>query len=488
MTPISRRNFLGAAALTTAATMLSPRAQAQAKPNIVIIFTDDQGYNDLSCFGSTTIKTPNIDRIATEGMRFTDFYVAAPVCTPSRAALLTGCYPQRNSMAVTPRGHGDRLRTGLVLFPDSDGIGLNPDEITIASLLRDTGYKTGCVGKWHLGHTEPFLPTNHGFDSYFGIPYSNDMNPAPILRNAEVFIEEADQDILTEQYTEEAVKFIRENADSPFFLYMPHSMPHTPLHVSEKFRGKSAGGFYGDVIEMIDWSVGEVLKTLEETDTAKNTLVIFTSDNGPWLVKGAHGGSALPLRSGKGTCFEGGMREPCVMRWPGVIPPGSVCTEMATTMDLLPTIAKIAGTEAPTDRIIDGKDIGPLLRGEPDARTPHQAFFYYKGNGLEAVRSGDWKLMFARTRGEEYPYNNNPHDEDGNITIDRKEKVPEALYNVREDVGETTDRIKEFPGIADRLRAMADTIRADIGDTRTNTQGANIRPVGNTREPTPPTE
>lgn len=481
MSTCSRRQFLATSAAAAAAMCgVSAGAQEEKPPNIIIIFTDDQGYNDLSCFGSKTIKTPNIDRLAQEGMKFTHFYVAAPVCTPSRAALMTGCYPQRNSMAVTPRVNEDgSTRPGLVLFPDSIGYGLHPDEITIADMLRGKGYATGCVGKWHLGMSDPFLPTNQGFDSYFGIPYSNDMNPAPVLRNAEVFMEEADQDILTEQYTEEAVNFIKTNKDKPFFLYMPHSMPHTPLHVSDQFEGKSAGGLYGDVIQMIDWSVGEILKTLDELMIAENTLVIYTSDNGPWLSKGSHGGSAEPLRAGKGTCYEGGMREPCVMRWPKRIPAGTECSELATALDMLPTIAAITGATTPGDRTIDGVDVSMLFDGNPDVKSPRETFYYYKGNGLEAVRHGDWKLIFPRKSGEEYPYGAAPPD------FDRRVDVPEELYNVRDDIGETRNVIADHPDIVEKIHALADTIRADLGDARTGVEGAGIRPIGDTRKTTP---
>jgi len=425
-------------------------------PNFVIIFTDDQGYNDLGCYGSPTIKTPHLDKMAAEGLKFTDFYVAASVCTPSRAALMTGCYPRRVSLPH-------------VLFPNTR-IGINPDEITIAEILKGQGYATMCIGKWHLGHLPPFLPTRHGFAHYFGLPYSNDMRPEtnprrypplPLIRDENIIEENPDQSRLTERYTDEAIRFISENKGRPFFLYLPHTMPHVPLYVSERFRGKSAGGLYGDVIECIDWSAGQILDTLARLGLADNTLVVFTTDNGPWLQRGKHGGSALPLRAGKGTMYEGGFRVPCIMRWPGRIPAGAVCSEMATTMDLLPTMARLAGTEPPSDRIIDGKDIWPLMAGAAGARSPHEAFYYYTGNNLRAVRSGEWKLVFEGTR--------------------RREVA--ALYNLEADIGETENVIAERPAVAVRLRALAEKIRDDIGDDRTKRPGKNCRPQGRIGQP-----
>ena len=306
---VNRRDFLKALAGGAAAASLPAWAFAKAagdRPNFVVIFTDDQGYQDVGCFGAPKIKTPNLDRMAAEGMKFTDFYVAASVCSPSRAALLTGCYP-------TPTG------VTRVLFP-RDKTGLKPGMKTIADVLKTRGYATTCIGKWHLVHKPPHLPTFHGFDSYFGIPYSNDMRPTPLMRNTETVEEPANQATLTQRYTEEAVAFLKANKDKPFFLYVPHTMPHVPLAASETFKGRSAGGLYGDVIEEIDWSTGEILKTLKELGVDSKTLVIYTSDNGPWLSKKAHGGCSLPLRDGKFSTYEGGFREPCSMRWPGTIP------------------------------------------------------------------------------------------------------------------------------------------------------------------------
>jgi arylsulfatase A len=455
----SRRHFLraagaGALALTAHSLCVIRRACAaqstRSQPNVVIIFTDDQGYRDVGCFGSPNIRTPNLDRMAAEGMRFTDFYVAASVCSPSRAALLTGCYPPR--VGITK-----------VLFP-RDNIGLNPQELTIADVLKQQGYATACIGKWHLGHLPAFLPTNNGFDSYLGIPYSNDMDGVkdknknldrvwqvkdyspwnvPLMRNEQDIERPADQTKLIERYTEEAVAFIRRKKDRPFFLYLPHTMPHIPLFVSDRFYVGDPHRAYQATIEQIDWSVGEVLKALKEVGVDDSTLVIFTSDNGPWLSKKHHGGSALPLRDGKFSTYEGGMREPCIMRWPGRIPAGSECRELAGTIDLLPTIAALGGGEVPRDRVIDGKDIWPLMAGKPGARSPHQAYYYYRGNKLEAVRSGNWKLI-RRNEAE--------------------------LYNLSEDVSEKHNLATDHPQIVQRLTGMMQTFDRELK--------ANARPPG----------
>ena len=386
---------------------------AAAQPNFVVIFTDDQGYQDLGCFGAPRIKTPNLDRMATEGRKFTSFYSACSVCSPSRAALLTGCYPPR--VGVTK-----------VLFP-RDSVGLNPDEITIAETLQDRGYATACIGKWHLGHKPKFLPTRQGFDYYFGIPYSNDMqvdpdarfaddvilregvtldeivsksqkdqpkNKVPLMRNEEIIEYPCEQSTLTRRYTEEAIEFIKQNREQPFFLYLPHTMPHIPIFASEDFAGKSAGGLYGDTIEEIDWSVGEILKSIQEFGLDENTLVIFTTDNGPWNLKNGHGGSALPLRGFKFQTYEGGMRVPCIMRWPGTVPADSTTDQVASTIDLAPTLAKLSGAELPSDRVIDGKDLFSLMTFD-EAESPHDAFFYYKNDRLSAVRQGAWKVRIS---------------------------------------------------------------------------------------------
>jgi len=420
------------------------------KPNFIIIFTDDQGYQDVGCFGSPNINTPNLDRMAAEGMKFTDFYVAASVCSPSRAALLTGCYPPR--VGITK-----------VLFP-SDKIGLNPDEVTIADILKAQGYATACVGKWHLGHLPQFLPTSNGFDSYFGIPYSNDMDGVkgknkdldrtwrqkdyspwnvPLMRDEKIIERPADQTTLIERYTQEAVKFIHKNKKRPFFLYLPHTMPHIPLFVSDEFFVEDVHKAYKATIEQIDSSVGRVLEALKKAGVDKNTLVIFTSDNGPWLGKKHHGGSALPLRDGKFSTYEGGMREPTIMRWPGKIPAGRVCCEVCGTIDLLPTFVKLAEGEVPLDRVIDGKDIWPLMSGKPGAESPHKAYFYYRGNNLEAVRSGGWKL--------------------------RRTKKTE-LYDLKADISEKNNLVEKHPEIVKRLTGMMKEFDRELK--------ANARPPG----------
>jgi arylsulfatase A len=380
---LNRREFLRVAGLAAAAITIpgcgnrlqqTSAEKSADKPNIVIIFCDDVGYADIGVFGAKGYETPNLDRMAAEGVKFTDFYAAASLCTPSRAALLTGCYPQRVGLPS-------------VLGP-ADKIGISDQEQTIAEILKPMGYATACYGKWHLGHHPKFLPTRHGFDEYFGLPYSNDMWPyhptnksfpdLPLIEGERIIEYNPDQTQLTTWYTERAVRFIEKNKDRPFFLYLPHSMAHVPLFVSDKFKGKSERGLYGDVMMEIDWSVGQILSTLKRLDLDEKTLVIFCSDNGPWLSYGDHAGSAEPLREGKGTSFDGGHREPTVMRMPGTIRSRIVCNEPASTMDILPTIAKLAGAKLPAHRI-DGKDIWPLMTGVPGAKSPHEAFLYYRG-------------------------------------------------------------------------------------------------------------
>lgn len=397
-TGISRRSFLGISASVLGASMAAaaPQASAQGRkrPNFIVIFTDDMGYGDLGCYGHPTIRTPHLDQMARDGLRMTSFYVAAAVCSPSRAALLTGRYPVRCGMPGNTGPGSDKH------LPES--------EITIAQALRDEGYRTMAIGKWHLGHQRPeLLPTGRGFDHWYGLPYSNDMRkpwvqtdePLQLYRDAEPIEHPVDQDTLTERYTDEAVRFIEDGGDEPFFLYLAHNMPHLPVRTSDRFRGTSDAGLYGDVIETIDWSVGRIREALRAKGIDDNTLILFTSDNGPWLnlpdrmlQEGNdwwHTGSPGPLRGAKGTTYEGGFRVPMIACWPGVIPAGSESHDVASTMDFLPTLLTAAGADLPVDRTLDGVDIMPLLKGE--AEVPHEYFYYFLGSNLQGVRKGDWK-------------------------------------------------------------------------------------------------
>ncbi|MGC1274392.1 MAG: sulfatase [Planctomycetaceae bacterium] len=466
---------------------ITASSAADRPPNVVVIFCDDMGYADIGPFGSKT-ATPHLDRMADEGRCFTDFYAAQAVCSASRAALLTGCYPNRVGIlgALGPQAKH----------------GLNPEETTIAELLKSKGYATAVYGKWHLGDEEPFLPTNHGFDEYFGLPYSNDMWPLhpelvklapeaserksryPDLplwegdanghRIADPKVTAEDQAKLTTSYTERAVAFIDEHRDEPFFVYVPHSMVHVPIFASDKFAGKSGHGLFGDVIQEIDWSVGQILEAIRRHKLAENTLVVFTSDNGPWLSYGDHAGSAGPLREGKGTTWEGGQREPTLFWWPGTIPAGTTCDEVCGTIDLLPTIAALAGAKLP-ERTIDGKNIAPLLRGDEGAKSPHEAFFYYWGHELQAVRSGKWKLHFPHSYRS---LDGKPGGTGGTPSNYVTKRTDLALYDLATDVGETTNVSGEHPEIVSRLTQLADDMRDDLGDSATKQQGAGRRPAG----------
>jgi arylsulfatase A len=428
---------------------------AEQPPNIVVIFADDLGYGDLACYGHPTIKTPSLDRMAAEGMRFTQFYSAAEVCTPSRAALLTGRLPPRSGMCSNKR---------RVLFPGSKG-GLPADELTIAELLKIKGYATACIGKWHLGHLPQFLPGQHGFEYYFGIPYSNDMDRAqsspagraaflepkidywnvPLLRNAAIVERPADQHTLTRRYADETVRFIREHKDQPFFVYLAHTMPHVPLFASEEHAGKSVRGLFGDVVEELDHSVGTVLQALRDEELEERTLVIFTSDNGPWLTQGEQGGSAGLLRDGKGSTWEGGMREPALAWWPGTIQPSTVCRELASTLDLLPTFCSLAGANVPRDRPLDGYDLSAVLKG---GKSPRREMFYYRGFELMAVRLGPWKAHFQTQSGYGQPMQEK-HD-------------PPLLFHLEVDPGESYNVAAKHPEVVAQIKALAEQHRAGM--------------------------
>lgn len=461
---------------------------AAITPNVVVIFTDDQGYADVGCFGAKGFETPHLDRMAEQGRKFTNFHVAQAVCSASRAALLTGCYPNRIGI------HG-------ALGPGS-AVGISDAETTLAELFKSRGYATGMAGKWHLGDSPGFLPLRHGFDEYLGLPYSNDMWPLhpdfvklpkdlakrksgypnlPMIEGDRVVDAEVtgeDQARLTTLYTERAVSFIERNKERPFFFYLAHSMPHVPLFVSEKFKGKSAKGLYGDVIMEIDWSVGQVLDALERSGVADRTLVIFTSDNGPWLSYGNHAGSAGPLREGKGTSWEGGTRVPCIMRWPGTIPAGTECADFLMTIDIFPSLAAWIGAELP-DHPIDGRDVRPFLTGQPGARNSHEAYWnYYASNELQAVTSGDgmWKLVLPhgyRT------LDGRPGGKDGSPANYSTARVKEPeLYQLGPDIGEARNVASQHPDIVSTLMAQAEKARAELGDGLTKSPGSGRRPPG----------
>ncbi|MCQ0112494.1 arylsulfatase [Zhouia amylolytica] len=444
------------------------------QPNVVIVFTDDQGYEDVGCFGSPDIKTPHLDQMASEGVKLTSFYSAQAVCSASRAGLLTGCYP-------------NRIGIHNAFMPDAK-IGLNPEETTIADMLKEQGYATAIYGKWHLGDHPDFMPNNQGFDDYFGIPYSNDMwplhpqqgpifnfGPLPLYENEKVIDTLTDQSQLTTQITERAVSFIDKNKDNPFFLYVAHPQPHVPLYVSDKFKGKSERGLYGDVIMEIDWSVGQILETLKKNNLDKNTLVIFTSDNGPWLAYGNHAGSADPFREGKGTAWEGGQREPFIAWYPGTLPANKTINTPVMAIDILPTVASITESKLP-EKEIDGKNVWPILSGA-STETPHEAFFfYYRVNELFGVRYKDWKLYFPhryRTMDGQEPGKDGLPGEYRFVDMEAIE-----LYNLATDSIESTNVAEENPEVVKTIMALADEKRKELGDSLTGIEGSENRAPG----------
>ncbi|MEW4565447.1 sulfatase [Bremerella sp. JC770] len=447
--------------LSFACLLLAPLVAVAEPPNLVIIFTDDQGYQDVGCFGSPDIRTPRLDAMAGEGMKFTSFY-AQPICGPSRAALMTGCYPLR----VAERGNEKQVHPIL-----------HEDEITIAEVLKTKGYATACFGKWDLakhsqtGFYMDLFPTRQGFDYFYGTPTSND-RIANLYRNEELIEPATNLATVTKRYTDEAIAFIQRNQDQPFFVYIPHSMPHTKLDASKPFKGKSKRGLYGDVIEEIDFNVGRILDALVEMDLADNTYVLFTSDNGPWLIKNKdhadghlpsdQGGSAGALRSGKVSTFEGGVRVPAILWAPGKVPAGTVCDSIASTMDVMPTFAALAGAEIPSDRVIDGEDIRPLFHGEFDKANPDKAFFYYLRVHLQAVRQGKWKLHLPR---EKEPIGAAPFSRNKHIVPEDRVGFEEPfLVDLENDLGEQVNVAAEYPMIVDRLMVLAESMREDLGD------------------------
>ncbi|TWU00931.1 sulfatase family protein [Stieleria varia] len=478
--------YLASASLCVAFSVFARDSHsADPPPNVVVIFIDDMGYADINPFADTGYPTPNLDRMAAEGRRFTDFVVSSAVCSASRSALMTGCYHRRVGISGA-------------LGPKSE-IGLNPDETTIAEVCKTKGYRTAAFGKWHLGHNPKFLPPNQGFDQYYGIPYSNDMWPRhpasiakrqqdpkapipwaelPMIEGTQIVndsVQPDDQAQMTKQFTHRAVDFIKQDVDTPFFLYLPHPMVHVPLFASEDFVGKSGKGLFGDVVMEVDWSVGQILDAIEDIGAERNTLVIFTSDNGPWLSYGDHGGKATPLREGKGTMFEGGYREPTLMWWKGKIPAGTTCDKLCSTIDVLPTVAALIGADLP-DRKIDGKDIRPLMFGEPDAESPHDSFAcYYAGGQLQAIRNERFKLVFPHSYRS---LNGHPGGTGGFPIAYKQRQIELSLFDLDDDVSETKNVLNDFPEVVAQLQAAAEQMREDLGDKLTKREGSGIRPAG----------
>ena len=459
-----------------------PPLQSKKPPNVILILMDDMGYGDLECYGGFPYHTPNINRLAAQGMKFTNFYAAQATCSASRAAFLTGCYPNRIGINGA--------------FAPTSPIALNPNEETIASLLKANGYKTGMFGKWHLGQKAPFLPPSYGFDEFIGLPYSHDYWPVdydgspldtttargkwPVLRLLEgntpvkAITTLDDAATLTTLYTEKAVSFIKKNKTNPFFLYLAHPMPHVPLAVSSKHKGKSKAGLFGDVMQEIDWSVMQIMNTLEANGLSKNTIVIFTSDNGPWLTYGNHAGSTGGLREGKGTAWEGGVRVPFIIRWPEQIKGGAICNNIAASIDILPTLMNICGARQPAKKI-DGVNILPLLKEIPDANPRDEFVYYYDRCSLKGVRKGQWVLTFpcvSQTYKKLSAIGN-----DGSPGKYASDSVRLALYDLRTDPGETLDVKEKYPEIVQQLTIIADRYRGEIGDDLTKQKGTEIRPA-----------
>ncbi|WP_347838743.1 sulfatase [uncultured Draconibacterium sp.] len=479
-------NFFLAAMAILAVSCAPKTSKEQAnnrQPNFVIVFIDDMGYGDIATQGATGWTTPNLDKMAAEGMRFTNFYSAQPVCSASRAGLMTGCYP-------------NRLGISGAFFPYHE-IGLNPQETTIAEMLKSQGYATAIFGKWHLGHHKTFLPLQHGFDEYVGIPYSNDMWPLsntghelpegnnrlkypdlPVMKDNDVLFTITNwegQDTLTTLYTEKAVDFINRNANNPFFLYVPHTMAHIPLGVSEKFRGKSEQGVYGDVMMEIDWSVGQIEKALADNGLTDNTLIIFTTDNGPWLNFGNHAGSAGGLREGKTTSWEGGQRVPFIVKWPGQVPAGTICNKLGCAIDILPSFAEIANAQLPEQKI-DGTSIVELWKGNTEANPRETILFYYGKNNLNGVRKGNWKLVLPHSWAS---YNTEPgRDGQGGRRIKMTVETPQ-LYNMMRDPGEQYNVIEHYPEKAAELMQVVEEARAELGDLNVGIEkGSGNREIG----------
>jgi len=476
-----------ASVVTMSASAQKAASFKQCTPNIVLILMDDMGYGDIGRTGANQYETPNLNRLANEGMQFTWYYSPQAVCSASRAGLLTGCYP-------------NRIGINGALMPWADN-GINTEETTIAEMLKKKGYHTGIIGKWHLGHHREFLPLQHGFDEYFGLPYSNDMWPVdydgipisekdtsspkmrfpvlPLIEGNDKVGEVrtfSDQNKLTTIYTERAVSFIEKHKNDHFFLYLPHSMVHVPLGASDKFRGKSKQGMYGDAMMEVDWSIGEIMKVLEKTGLDKNTLIIFTSDNGPWLNFGNHAGTTGGLREGKGSTWEGGQRVPCIMKWPGVVPAGDICSKLSGSIDILPTLAAITGSPLP-EKKIDGVNILPLLLGEKEAMPRHNFLYYYRENSLQAVQTDYWKLVFPHVSYQAYRFHKPGQDGwPGQVGTEKITSI--QLYDLRRDPGEWYDVSESYPEKVKELQALAEEARKDLGDSNTGNPGANRRKSG----------